>query len=72
MTARIESKRSIGLKERDDGVNSGVLYAQLSGQESRLDQRLFYDWERATLLATELGDPAGHRVLRDATLLGDL
>jgi tetratricopeptide (TPR) repeat protein len=35
------------------------LYLQASQQSTILEQRLFFDWERATLLATELQDPVG-------------
>ena len=55
--------------QRWDDLNN--FYAQLSQSAANLDERLFFDWERATLLATELNDPSGAiEVLTQAALAG--
>ena len=47
------------------------LYLQASQRTSVLEERLFFEWERATLLATELQDPAGAiSVLSEAERIG--
>ena len=47
------------------------LYAQLSHNTDELKQRLFYDWERALLLAGVLDQPlAAIQVLVEAELAG--
>lgn len=59
------------LKSAQRWQELSTLYEQLSAQESNLEQRLYFDWERATLLATELHDPAGAiMVLKEAAVIG--
>jgi golgin subfamily B member 1 len=56
-------------EQRWDELND--FYTQLSEGASTLEQRLFFDWERATLLATELNRPSGAmHVLKKAAVAG--
>ena len=59
------------LKQEKRWTQLDRLYANLAECAENLEQRLFLDWERATLLATELNDPAGAiKVLENAVNLG--
>ena len=59
------------LKQEKQWTRLDQLYANLAEAALDFEQRLFLDWERATLLATELNDPAGAiNVLENAVHLG--
>ena len=59
------------LKQEKKWTQLDRLYAGLAESAENLEQRLFLEWERATLLATELNDPAGAiKVLENAVNLG--
>ena len=59
------------LKQEKQWTKLDQLYANLAEAALDFEQRLFLDWERATLLATELNDPAGAiNVLENAVHLG--
>ncbi len=59
------------LKDNQHWNELNAFYIQLSQSATNLDERLFFDWERATLLATELNDPSGAiEVLTQAALAG--
>ncbi len=59
------------LKQAQRWTELDQLYTRLAEQAPDLEKRLFLDWERATLLATELNNPAGAiTVLEHAVHLG--
>lgn len=59
------------LKTARDWVTLDSLYQKASASSQSLERRLFFDWERSTLLATELNQPAtAMTVLARAELAG--